>query len=604
VVHRLALAAELAEATGVTAAGVLQARQDLAADVQVAGAALAELRGEQSRAAPAAAAAERARDQAGREVGERSAALRDAQDRAVRARAAYERRRDRLDLELLAERAERVTDMQRQVAEAEAALEGARVDAALLARIEAAHLAVVEAEARLEGDHAVVAVRPLGAGPVQVGGRQVTDAQTLAVTAPLDVTVPGVVAVSVRPGRGVAALAAARAAAASHLVACLGEAGVADVAAARAAHRRREEAGRARADAHEALRRDLRDLTPDLLADKVRRLRERVGDVDLDTDLDTAREAVEQAEGAVATATEALTDAEQLLARAASEREGARHSRAELQGRVEAATARLQERSAALADARTETADAILAGRADAAGEEADAAIRAHADAAADLDAADPDAVRAALDNGRDAAERATAEARGLEHELLQIRARLEVRGEEGLADRLAEAESRVARTGVHRERTQARAAAARLLHETMTCRRDQARQAYVAPFRDKITALGRVVFGPDLAVSMDEDLAITSRTLHGVTVPFAELSAGAREQLAVIARLACAAITSDDGGVPLILDDALGHSDPARLEALGAVFSLAARDAQVIVLTCMPERYQHIGTARVVRLD
>lgn len=604
-VERLRLAAELADSRLATATSALQARHGLVAEAAAGRERVGRLGAEHERSAPAAAAAARAYRRARDEVTSRQAALRAAREAATEARRAYERQRDRLDLELLAERAQRVAQAQRQAGDAEAELDAALVDDEVLAAVEQAQVALLAAEARLEGDHAVVHVQALGSRPVDVAGRRVApDAEaTLPVTAPVAVTVPGVVAVRVRPGGAIATLAAARDDAAAHLTTCLARAGVDDVAGARAAHRRREEAVRARAGAHEALRRDLRDLTPEILTGKVRRLRERVGDDEVPADLDLPRRTAEDAEAAVQACAEALADAEESLSRAAAERDEARRSRTELAARVEAAQATMDAATAALSAARAEADDDILDARAAAGTAQAAAARAAHADAARELDAADAQATRAALDNARAVAERHAAELRRIEGDLRETRARLEVRGEEGPADRLAEADTRVARTGFQRDRLQARAAAARLLYETMTARRDEARQAYVAPFRDKIVALGRVVFGPDLSVELDEDLAITSRTLDGVTVPFEDLSTGAREQLAVIARLACAAITSADGGVPLLLDDALGYADPGRLEALGAVFALAARDAQVVVLTCMPDRYRHIGSAHVVRL-
>ncbi|HVM13566.1 MAG TPA: AAA family ATPase [Egibacteraceae bacterium] len=605
-VHRLRLAAELAASEATAAEAALDGRRGLAEDVVAARATVERLQQDQDRCGPAAAAMDLAYQRAADELAERQAALRAARQQAADARGAYERQRDRLDLELMAERAARVASAQRRAADAAAELDRVRIGEEALGEIEAANLALLQARARLEGDHPVLEVHPVEDAEVLVGGRRVPSVEgaTLPVTEPVDVTVPGVVAVRVRPGAGVAAIATACSDAQEQLAAHLSAAGVADVAEARRAHRRREEAERARAEAQEALRRDLRDLTPELLADKVRRLREEVGDEDVPSDLDPARESVVQADAAVQSCVDAVAHAEDVLSRAAGEREAARRTQIELTVHVEAAQAALTDRSAALAAAREALPDQHLTARAVTCAQEAVAARAAHEDGARALDATDPDAAKAALDNARAVADRDAADLRTLEGDLRETRARVDLRGEEGLADRLAEAEALVSRTGFLRERMQARAAAVRLLHETMTARRDEARQAYVAPFRDKIVALGRIVFGPDLSVEVDEDLAITSRTLHGITVPFPDLSAGAREQLAVIARLACAAITSQDGGVPLILDDALGYSDPARLEALGAVFTLAAPEAQVIVLTCMPDRYRHLGSAHVIRLD
>ena len=91
--------------------------------------------------------------------------------------------------------------------------------------------------------------------------------------------------------------------------------------------------------------------------------------------------------------------------------------------------------------------------------------------------------------------------------------------------------------------------------------------------------------------------------------MPFASLSSGAREQLAVLARLACGALVSPPasdgtpGGVPVIIDDALGYSDPDRLEQVGAALGVAGKDCQVIVLTCEPGRYRGVGGAKVISL-
>lgn len=607
--ERLRLAAELAESNLAAATGARCERHRLVTALADVEAAAAGTHTEAERATARSMAAAEALARAEAEAEQARAELRAARDASAQAHADYERARDQLDLQLLTERLDRVHLAQRQVTDAEALLEGCRIDDALRERVEAAHLEVLQARARLDGDGTTVEVEALGDATVNVDGRgplRRGQRHARPVTEPFEVRVPDVVAVRVRPGGGVRALASALQEATARLEDLLAAGGVADVEQARAAHRRRVDARRARDEAHEALRRDLRDLTPEVLAAKVAQLRERsgAGDPDRAADLDAARRAAREAEAAVDERTRAVDRAEHTRRLAAAEAEDARCAAVEVTARREAGAATLTELRGQLEAARQEATDDALDAAVATASAAAAAAREAHEDVARQVAAADPTAVEAALDNARRVAERDADERRRLEDDLRATRTRLEVRGEDGLADKLAAAESRTAHAEHARERIQARAAAARLLYETMTARRDEARRGYVAPFRDKVIALGRVVFGPDLAVELDEDLAITSRTLDGVTVPFADLSAGAREQLSVIARLACAAITSDDGGVPLVLDDALGYSDPARLEALGAVFAMAARHAQVIVLTCMPDRYRHIGSATLVRLD
>ena len=47
---------------------------------------------------------------------------------------------------------------------------------------------------------------------------------------------------------------------------------------------------------------------------------------------------------------------------------------------------------------------------------------------------------------------------------------------------------------------------------------------------------------------------------------------------------------------MPVVIDDALGFTDPDRLTKMGAVFDAVGGDGQVIVLTCSPQRYASVG--------
>jgi hypothetical protein len=182
--------------------------------------------------------------------------------------------------------------------------------------------------------------------------------------------------------------------------------------------------------------------------------------------------------------------------------------------------------------------------------------------------------------------------------------ARLEVVGGLGRQQQLDDARTALAAAEREAARLSGRARAAALLRDTLLRHRADARRQYVEPYREQVTRLGRIVFGPDFAVDVDNELRIVSRTRAGTTVPFDALSSGAKEQLGIIARLACAAIVQEDHGVPVLVDDALGYSDPERLRRVGAVLSVAASSAQVIVLTCTPERYRSVGSAHVISLD
>jgi uncharacterized protein YhaN len=52
-----------------------------------------------------------------------------------------------------------------------------------------------------------------------------------------------------------------------------------------------------------------------------------------------------------------------------------------------------------------------------------------------------------------------------------------------------------------------------------------------------------------------------------------------------------------------VVIDDALGFTDPDRLDKMGEVFDTVGGDGQVIVLTCSPARYDGINGAHRIDL-
>ena len=130
------------------------------------------------------------------------------------------------------------------------------------------------------------------------------------------------------------------------------------------------------------------------------------------------------------------------------------------------------------------------------------------------------------------------------------------------------------------------------------------ATSSYVAPLKDRVERLGRLVFDESFLVEIDENLQMTARTSGGIRVPFDSLSGGTKEQLSLIFRLACSMIVADEGGMPLIMDDALGYTDPERLRLMGAVLAKAAKECQIVIFTCVPDRYGNIGDATIVSLE
>jgi uncharacterized protein YhaN len=156
-------------------------------------------------------------------------------------------------------------------------------------------------------------------------------------------------------------------------------------------------------------------------------------------------------------------------------------------------------------------------------------------------------------------------------------------------------------------EALERRARAAQLLRNSFNRHRETARANRARPYADEVNRLGRFVFGPTAQFAINSsDFTVTSRTMDGTTVSFDQMSTGAKEQMSVVATLACAILVNPEGrdgdaGAPVILDDVLGFADPTRLRLLGPVFAEAARSAQVILLTASPERYESIGAATFI---
>jgi len=387
--------------------------------------------------------------------------------------------------------------------------------------------------------------------------------------------------------------------------------GVSTVEEGRRLNRDRAQAEDTRRHASEAIEQNLRDLTIDQLEVRVQALESKTGTyVDQRTRSEPLLKDFDEAQ---AGRNVARAEAEQ-RAKEASEFEGPRSSAEELLRQLKDKESGFswQEKSlgerwsdarTALAEARQAASDPDLQDRLQQATEKASKAEQEYDVEKEALKALDPESVRSEYQAAVGVEIRMRGDLNGLGEKLQEARTILRVKGEEGLQSQYDQARSQLDHASSVYERVDVRAQSVRLLYETMTRHRREARKAYLAPLREKIEALGRIVFGPTLSVELSEDLRIARRTLDGVTIDFEELGTGTREQLGLLSRLACASIAAKDGGVPFIIDDALGWSDPGRLQRIGAALTVGSRDCQVIALTCTPGRYQHVDAQKVIRL-
>ena len=169
-----------------------------------------------------------------------------------------------------------------------------------------------------------------------------------------------------------------------------------------------------------------------------------------------------------------------------------------------------------------------------------------------------------------------------------------EVNFHSGAAERAQQATAAVEMARAVYESVDKRAQAARYLRDILLKHRDAARQRYAAPFVAALSQLARTVYGGEITFELDEDLRVIARTQYNETVSLASLSGGAREQLAILTRFAIAQLVGAES-VPVIVDDALGSTDRHRLQLMATLFSHVGRDNQVLVFTCMPERYSRV---------
>lgn len=545
--------------------------------------------------------------------------LRDlAEDDARIRRADADYRRDEIAVADLRDRKGRVDDARVALARASAVLVANNVDDATLTAIRTADLRLQMARARLEARRPILRVESLAPVTIELDGQPLAltpgRPEQRSVADRASIVVPGLLAVDVTAGSGDAPAADEFSGAERSLANLCARAGTTDPATAEVAADERRTALAAMSDQDriiaDALGAQGLGALPDLEARLVAAeqtvvgyLATRPADPPLADDAESAREAVDAAECAVGPLRDSVTRAEheEGAARTRLEEMETNAREAEVLRRIAVDKAGTLERH--LAAARVaDPDDALHERRASAQAEAEVVALEARAAGAA-LERETPEQVKTLLDNASEVLAGTAGELRSAQDALLEAETRLRDRGEDGLAERRDRAIT--LRDAARRELAahRARAAARKLLYDTMHDARETANRAYVGPLRDRIEALGRVVFGETFRVDVTDDLRIASRTHEGKTIPFGSLSVGTQEQLGVIMRLACAMIVAPDGGVPIILDDALGYSDPGRLEAMGAVLALAGRSCQVIVLTCYPERYRHVGGAAIRRI-
>ncbi len=520
-----------------------------------------------------------------------------------------------LHFDQLRERKDRIDQARQKAIMAEQTLADTKVDERKLKAIQRVEREFLDASARFKTGAPSVFLRSQSDCRISINDAEIKlskgEERTFSVPDRSQMIIPGILDIEIAAGSSAESLSKKVEVARSLLETACTKAGVSNPDEARLAFEARREATRHLEAKEQVEKENLRDLTYEELDRRLLGLQQsvpdylakRIGEPAIAPDLDAAKKERANAEVLQKEALAEYESARKSLDSARSLRDALNEKHREARVQISLLSTSFNQARENLDRARKNVSDADL-----------EVALKNAIQAAALENAnvrtavellmgKNPDRVKALAETATGSLQTVQKRRNDAQTECTEVQTRLKIHGEEGLHEKLHVAQTSLERLGAESRSLFRRAASAKCLFETMRQQRDQARQAYVAPLKEKIVSLGRLIFDESFQVEISDDLQIAGRTLGGVTVPFDSLSGGTKEQLSLIFRLACSMIVAEEGGTPLILDDALGYTDPQRLHLAGAVLAKAAKCCQIVIFTCMPDRYANIGEATVISL-
>jgi chromosome segregation ATPase len=146
----------------------------------------------------------------------------------------------------------------------------------------------------------------------------------------------------------------------------------------------------------------------------------------------------------------------------------------------------------------------------------------------------------------------------------------------------------------------EARRAALRRLEEAILEEEAARRETVTKPVMAEISPMLTKLFG-EAELAFDQAWKPDTLVRPGQPSKVESLSAGTKEQLAILTRLAFARLSAKRGEPwPVILDDALTYSDDTRLPRLFDILHEVSQETQVIVLTCHERLFRDLGGHRL----
>lgn len=305
---------------------------------------------------------------------------------------------------------------------------------------------------------------------------------------------------------------------------------------------------------------------------------------------------------------DALRTAREAEATALALRREAESRHATLRETRAARQAGLQSADQALAAVQAEAGDAVdLAARLQNLTAAQPALLQAQTEAAGVLarltaDAPDLATAQAALSRLRSVVEGRRRNLARLQSDLAGVNGSIGALADEGIEEALDELRGREASAIARAARYEREVKSLARLRAALEDARRAAREAYFGPVLSEIGPLLSILH-PGAALRIDDaSLLPTVLTRDGQDETLDILSGGTREQLAILTRLAFARLFARSGRpAPMILDDALVHSDDDRIESMFTALHRVAQDQQIIVLTCRQRAFAPLGGERLV---
>lgn len=223
------------------------------------------------------------------------------------------------------------------------------------------------------------------------------------------------------------------------------------------------------------------------------------------------------------------------------------------------------------------------------------------------IDALNPEELQAALTRLRRSREQLAAQLSEATHQKATLDGKLSVFPSDDPRAEVLAGEQRLRVLEADHRAKKLRADGIQLLRDEFQRAATEVGQEVLRPLLERVNRLARIVFGHGAELRVTS----TGESLGGLALyrpdrglhPFADLSAGTREQVAGIFRLALAGLLAadHDGCLPIVLDDSFVNADPGRLGRMHAMLDAAASDGlQVILITCDPSTHATLGARQI----